>query len=231
MENTVNISALEEILGYKFNSHDNIFFATLHPAWLTRKAEVNNFERLEFLGDKVLGVSISNYLYKKFPKSSDGELSVRLSSIVSTESLINLAQKSGIIKYLKVPSYFINDRKVSSAIADMIEAIFAAIFLDSDLETSQKVITDLFCNFNLIQKNSEKDAKSKLQELMQAMGGELPVYTVLSQEGDAHLPVFSVQVAAQGDVATGKGNSKKEAEHNAAVAWLNEFSKKGRGKN
>lgn len=229
MENTVNIGALEEILGYKFKSHYNMLQATLHPAWLTKKSDVNNFERLEFLGDKVLGLSISNYLYKKFPKDSDGGLSVRLSAIVSTESLINLAQKSGIIKYLKIPSYFVSDHKVSSAIADMVEAIFAAIFLDSDFETSQKVITRLFCNLNLIHEISEKDAKSKLQELMQSRGLSLPVYNVLSQEGDAHIPIFRVRVCAEGFFAVGGGNSKKEAEHDAAVAWLEEFSKERRG--
>lgn len=219
-----DIDNLEEIIKYKFKSTENILVALKHPALAANKSQTKYFERLEFLGDKVLGLSIGDFLYEKFSSDSDGDLSVRISHLVNTESLIKLAKDSNIMECFSVPLYFLTENKVSSAIADMMEAVFASIFLDSDFKTTKEIITKLYCNFKFIYHHKEKDPKSRLQELMQAKNYSLPIYNVVSKSGDAHNPIFEVEVTAQENSTKALGNSKKAAEHEAAKKWLKKFS-------
>jgi len=213
-----HVAKLEEIIEYKFKNKSSLLVAISHPG--TKKNNLvyrREFERLEFLGDRVLGLSLANFLYEKFPSDSEGDLAMRIATLAGTDFLINLAKKTNIIDCFSIPKdFFISIHKNSSAIADMMEAVFGSVFLDSNFETIKEVIQKLWEDdiFNIVYK--KKDSKSKLQEISQARSDGLPVYRLLKMTGEAHDPVFEMEVTACGISMIGYGNSKKNAEHDAA---------------
>lgn len=217
-----NLGNLEQILGYKFKKQDDIFAAIQHPGINKRdKDAARKFEKLEFLGDRVLGLSLATLLYERFSQESEGDLAVRIATLAGTDFLIDLAKKTGIIKCFKIPrDFFVSINKTSSSIADMMEAVFAAIYLDSDFYTTKDVITRLWCNDINKVVYREKDAKSQLQEMFQAKEKALPTYRLLKMTGEAHDPIFEVEVTAGDHSAIGCGNSKKAAEHDAAAKLI-----------
>lgn len=217
-----NLENLEKILGYKFKDQEKIGAAILHPGLRKRdKDAARKFEKLEFLGDRVLGLSLASLLYEKFGRESEGDLAVRIATLAGTDFLIDLAKKTGIIKCFKIPrDFFVSINKTSSSIADMMEAVFAAIFLDSDFYTTKKIIAKLWSNDINKVVYKEKDAKSQLQEMFQAKDKILPAYRLLKMTGEAHDPIFEVEVTAGEYSAVGCGNSKKAAEHDAAAKLI-----------
>jgi ribonuclease-3 len=213
-----SVTKLQDIIGYKFNATKAVSVALFHHGLKKNaKDSAENFERLEFLGDRVLGLSLANLLYKKFPDDSEGDLAMRISVLAGTDFLINLAKKTKIVDCFSFPKdFFVSADKNSSAIADMTEAVFGAVFLDSNFETTADVITRLWKDDvgNIIYK--KKDSKSLLQEISQAKCSKLPTYRLMKMIGQAHNPIFEIEVTACGISSIGCGNSKKNAEHAAA---------------
>jgi ribonuclease-3 len=169
----------------------------------------------------VLGLSLANFLYERFPQDSEGDLAIRIAVSAGTDFLINLAKKIEIIDCFTLPKdFFLSSNKSSSSIADMFEAVLGAIFLDSNFETAMDVVVKLWKNDidNVVPK--EKDPKSRLQEVVQAETSELPSYRLIEMTGKAHDPVFRMEVKARGESAVGCGVSKKSAEHDAAARLL-----------
>lgn len=216
------ISKLEKIINYNFKSAEEISFAVVHPGFKKSSRQWSkHFERLEFLGDRVLGLSLASYLYENFSSDAEGDLAVRMATLAGTDFLIELAKKTKMIECFSVPKdFFISKNKTSSSIADMMEAVFAAVFLDSNFETARKIILALYAGDinRIIYK--EKDSKSHLQEIAQARNGDLPIYRLLKMEGDLHDPVFEVEVNALEMSEVGYGNTKKNAEHDAAARMI-----------
>ncbi|MDR1236093.1 MAG: ribonuclease III [Holosporaceae bacterium] len=216
------VTKLQDIIGYEFNDTKFVSVAVIH--YSLKKGEKNaaeDFERLEFLGDRVLGLSLAHLLYKKFPDDSDGDLAMRISVLAGTDFLIDLAKKTKIVDCLSFPKdFFVSTNKNSSAIADMVEAIFGAVFLDSNFETTSSVIAKLWKDAvgNVIYK--EKDSKTLLQEMSQAECSKLPIYRLIKMTGQAHDPIFEIEVTACKISALGCGNSKKNAEHDAAAKLI-----------
>ena len=222
--NTSNekIEKLQQLIGYVFKSRELISTALSHHGLKKndRTAAVR-FERLEFLGDRVLGLSLADFFYNNFPKDSESDFALRMSTLSGTEFLIEVAKRSKIFECFSIPKdFFVSINKNSSSIADMMEATFGAIFLDSDFRTAQKIILKLWQDDIYKVSFKEKDSKTQLQEFVQAKFKTLPQYRLLKMSGKQHDPIFEVEVTAGDESSVGYGNSKKNAEHDAATKIL-----------
>lgn len=221
------LSELEKIIGYEFKNKENISVAIVHPgANKFDRDFAKHFERLEFLGDRVLGLSLAYLIFSKFKKESEGDLAVRMSVLAGTDFLIDLAKKTRLIECFSYPKdLFVSKNKNSSSIADMMEAVLGAVFLDSGFPEAREVVTRLWGDDldKVIYK--KKDSKTRLQEIVQSRSEELPFYRLVKMSGEAHDPVFEIEVSACGEVASGFGNSKKNAEHDAAKKLIEKLSK------
>ncbi|MDR1333634.1 MAG: ribonuclease III [Holosporaceae bacterium] len=217
-----SVEKLQHIIGYKFNNVGVVNVALSHPGLKkSGKNSSRDFERLEFLGDRVLGLSLSNLLYEKFPDDSEGDLAMRISVLAGTDFLISLAKKTKIVDCFSFPKdFFVSVNKNSSSIADMMEAVVGAIFLDSNFETALGIVTKLWEEDISKVIYKKKDSKSLLQEMSQAECTELPVYRLVKMLGKAHDPIFEIEVSACGMSAVGCGNSKRNAEHDAACKLI-----------
>ncbi|MDR2158369.1 MAG: ribonuclease III [Holosporaceae bacterium] len=218
----LSVAKLQEIISYEFKNKNSVAIALSHPG-LKRgnKTSARDFERLEFLGDRVLGLSLSSFLYDRFPADSEGDLALRISILAGTDFLINMAKKTGIIDCFSIPSdFFVSGNKNSSSIADMMEAVFGAVFLDSDFETAKGIVLNL-CKDDVDDAvYKKKDAKTQLQEISQSKFQKLPVYRLIKTTGEAHNPVFEMEVAVGEMSAAGRGHSRKSAEHAAAAKLM-----------
>ena len=212
-----NFLIISEELKYKFKNLDLLKLALTHST----KQKLDNFstnERLEFLGDRVLGLVISNEIYYRFPLESEGELAKRFSELVSKKTLIKVAKKINLEKFIITKSS--QKKKISitdSILADTLEAIFAAIFIDSNFLTTQKIITELWNLEINRQKNPPMNPKSMIQEWCLKNKGPFPKYDLLKKKGPDHQPLFTVSLTIKNILSTnGKGKSIQEAEFMAA---------------
>ena len=179
----------------------------------------HNNERLEFIGDRVLGLSVAGLLYEMFPTEAEGELARRHASLVSTQTLARVAMEIGLESHIH--HGHMTAGRVQHVLADAMEAVFGAIYLESGFEAARDVIVSRWRDLAAEEIIAPKDAKTALQEFVQKNNnGELPVYDYLPQTGPAHNPVFNVSVTALGHTATGSGASKKEASTAAASELL-----------
>lgn len=185
-------------------------------------AEHNN-ERLEFIGDRVLGLSVAALLYEMFPNEHEGELARRHAVLVSTETLAYVASELGLDK--KIHHGHMTAGRIQHICANAMEAVFGAIFIDGGFEMAQKIIVSIWRDLAAADVTAPKDAKTALQELVQKMdNGALPEYEYLEQTGASHKPTFNVRVTAMGQSADGCGASKKAASIAAADALLKKLA-------
>lgn len=179
----------------------------------------NNNERLEFIGDRVLGLSVAGLLYDMYPNESEGELARRHAMLVSTETLGNVARQFELDKLVK--HGHMTAGRIQHILANAMEAILGAIYLDGGFDAAQNVIVGIWRNLAAQDVVAPKDPKTTLQELVQRSDdGNLPVYEYLDASGASHNPVFNVRVTAMGQSAIGKGSSKKAASVDAAQKLL-----------
>ena len=179
----------------------------------------HNNERLEFIGDRVLGLSVAALLYEMYPNESEGNLARRHAYLVSTETLARVAHQIEIEPELH--HGHMTGGKIDHILANAMEAIFGAIFLDSGFESARKIIVDMWHDMAAAEVVAPKDAKTALQEYVQKhTNGELPVYEYDEPTGALHNPTFTATVTALGKSATGIGASKKLAGINAAEKLL-----------
>lgn len=179
----------------------------------------HNNERLEFIGDRVLGLSVAALLYDMYPDEAEGGLARRHALLVSTETLAHVAKTIELEKHVR--HGHMTSGKINHILANAMEAVLGAIFLDSGFESARKVIVDLWTDLAAAEIVAPKDAKTALQELVQkANSGALPTYVYQEPTGASHNPEFTVIVSALGKSATGKGPSKKAASLDAASNLL-----------
>jgi|GEM_PF-276200 len=208
--------ATDEIEGYKFKDVSLLTRALVHSSFATRKSESN--ERLEFLGDRVIGLTIASMLYKRFPDDDEGALAIRLASLASTSSLA----KIGIQLHLdEILSLSPQERrrgglKNKNILADACEAVFGAIFLDGGFVVASSMAERFIRPLMEEAKTPVKDYKTRLQEFSQKINKTYPVYTLISREGQAHLPQFTVGCECQGQSVIAKGSSQRDAQQEAA---------------
>ncbi len=208
-----------EILGYEFTNRGLLTAALTHRS----SCVAINYERLEFLGDRVLGLVIADLLMENFPTENEGDLSQRFHALVRKESLAEIAYKIGLPPLIRMghTEHECGGRENEAIIADVFESVLGAVYLDGGLEPAKKIITQYF--MPAMSKNSTppQDAKTTLQEWLQSKGLGLPKYTLVKQKGPDHQPTFIVAVTAgQLGSAEGIGKSKRAAEQEAAANML-----------
>lgn len=211
------ISELARRIGHPF-SDDSLFELALTH----RSCGKTNNERLEFLGDSILNFVIAADLFKRFPDAKEGELSRLRARLVKGVTLSEVARELGLGDYLRLGSGELKSGgyRRDSILADAVEAIIGAIYLDSDMEVARGYILTWFNDRleNLDLKESMKDSKTRLQEYLQSRRQPLPQYDLVKVEGEAHAQTFYIvcQVEGLANAAEGKGNSRRQAEQNAA---------------
>lgn len=202
-------------LDYKFKNVELLNLA-LTQSGIDSK---HNNERLEFIGDRVLGLSVAAMLYEMYPNEAEGNLARRHAFLVSTDTLAHVAKMIDLEQNLR--HGHMTGGKTNHILANAMEAVLGAIFLDSGFETARKIITDIWRDLASAEIVAPKDAKTALQEFVQKNGhGDLPIYEYNEPTGASHNPEFTATVTALGKSATGVGASKKLASLNAAENLL-----------
>lgn len=214
-------------IGVSFTNLDLLIEAFTHRSYINEHREYagNHNERLEFLGDAVLELAVTDFLFKKYPGSAEGELTNYRAALVNTVSLASSAQAIGINDYLLLSKGESKDmgRARDVILADAFEAIIGAIYLDSGYESAEKFIAaHLYTKIDeVIEKRAYQDAKSRFQEIAQEKKGQTPSYKTLSEVGPDHNKRFTIGVfIGSEEIAQGEGQSKQEAEQAAATAGL-----------
>jgi len=216
-----DINKIEDSLKYNFKNRQLLESAITHTSILNKKNDYT-YERLEFLGDRVLGLSIANLIYKKFLNESEGELARRIAVLVSGKMLAKIAININLQNYIRVSENFnFSNGQNYSILSDTMEAIIGAIFLDSNYNEVKNVIQLLWKEYILADEMPPKDSKSALQELAMQLKYEMPLYSNYEKEGPDHSPKFTVEVSIKGiNKIQGLGQSKKSAEADAANKLL-----------
>ena len=217
---------LEEKLGYTFHDRRLLENALTHSSYANEnksKGETSN-ERLEFLGDSVLGMVVADHLYRTHPNMPEGELTRTRAALVCEDSLVEVAAQLELGQYLKLGrgEDAGGGRKRPSIQADAVEAVIAAVYLDGGIGSARKLITNfILTNNEREQEGAVRDFKTALQELVQRESGRVLSYRLMGESGPDHAKVFSVEVDLDGKpIGAGEGRSKKEAEQNAAKAAM-----------
>ncbi|HHW02903.1 MAG TPA: ribonuclease III [Thermoanaerobacterales bacterium] len=222
------LKRLQEIIGIAFNSIELLNNAFIHPSYTNEQNSISseNNQRLEFLGDAVLELVVSHYLYEKYPEMTEGQMTKARAYTVCEQSLAAASKNLLLGDYLVLGKGEENTggREKPSILADTFEALIGAIYLDKNIETARQfIIKNLE---GVIQKAVEgeesRDYKTLLQEMLQKLSPERVCYEVVKEEGPDHAKVFHVEVLWKGEVmGMGSGKSKKEAEQLAAKQALN----------
>lgn len=215
---------LEEIssnLNYNFQNLKLLEMALLHPS-LKKKRRSYDFERLEFLGDRILGLIIAEKLFLQFSQESEGDLAKRLAVLVNKETCLQVASALGLGQvYQKLGAEI---GATPTILADAMEAIIGAIYLDGGLDSVQEIIQRLWQDQIRSAKKPPKDHKSSLQEWSQKLGYGVPEYKLLEMTGPAHAPHFIIEVKVKDFSAQAEGASKRIAEQEAARLLLEKVS-------
>ena len=196
MSETKLYKEFELIIAYTFNDKKNLYNSLIHPSSIKIKKDrlINNlyeFERLEFLGDKILGLSIASLIFKKFDNFNEGSLTKKLSYLVQRDFLYKIALELKLNKFLKYSHKKENNRMNKSILADSVESLIGSIFIDGGYNSAFKFINKFWSPYLDIQESNEQDPKTKLQELSQQKYQKLPVYKLIKKVGFSHSPVFS----------------------------------------
>ncbi len=214
---------LEERIGYTFSHYDHLERALTHASARKKSSIDFHYERLEFLGDRVLGLAVTHILFEHFPEASEGELSLRLNSLVNTKTLVEIADEMKLHEFIRTGGDLktLTGRQMQSVRADVLEALICSIFLDGGLEPVTDFITRFWRDRLSDDSAARRDSKTELQEWAHANQFGTPSYKEKTRSGPDHDPVFTVTVRV-GDLgeAEGTGRSKRLAEQAAAAAIL-----------
>lgn len=210
--------------GMVFNQEKLIYTALTHPSYAQQKGISDNNQRLEFLGDAVLNFIVAEYLYKNYPQKGEGELTKIRAKVVCEKALLNVAKTINLGDYLLLGKgeEMSGGRKRKSILADTVEAVIGAVYLDQGYDSARDfVLKHLEDIITKTASGDYYDYKSKLQEIVQARNKENVTYNILKESGPAHCKNFTAGVFYKEQLlATGEGKSKKEAEQNAAEKVL-----------
>ncbi|HEX7006628.1 MAG TPA: ribonuclease III [Alphaproteobacteria bacterium] len=221
-----SLASLERVLGHDFADPALLEEALTHPgAARTAGGRRINYERLEFLGDRVLGLAVADLLLRRHPDENQGKLARRLSALVRQEALVEVATTLGLGAYVRAAKGEGPDaqRAQAAALADSCEAVIGALFIDGGWPVAARFVERHWAPLMDAEPRPPKDAKTALQEWAQGRGLGLPHYEVVASVGPDHSPSFSVRVRVEGvpdAAATATAGSKRAAEQAAAAALL-----------
>ncbi len=221
-------SELENSLQHTFADVALLDAALTHPSLRDSKRGVAEYERLEFLGDRVLGLIMAERLYRQLPLSTEGDLSKRHAALVNRDALRGIALAMGLDRYLRLAKgeSVMADRRNLAVLSDAVEAIIGALYIDGGLEVARRFINSRWKDIGDA-RPAPKESKTELQEWAQGKGLPLPVYRVIERSGPAHAPEFMVELSVMGqkDVIS-RGASRRAAEKSAAFAMLEQIGNK-----
>ena len=225
------MEAIEEKLGYSFKSRGLLMNALTHSSYANenrgRSCESN--ERLEFLGDSVLGLVVADALYRRFPDLPEGRMTRLRARLVCEESLHRVAGELGLGEYMRLGrgEEHTGGRNRTSILADAVEALIAAMYLDGGMDVAHDFIARYILSTLDTGRAVDGDSKTELQELVQRKSGSVLSYELLGESGPDHDKTFTSQVSLNGrPIGSGSGRTKKEAEQAAARAALAELNAK-----
>lgn len=214
-------AAIAEITGFAVTDHELLRYALTHAS--ARGASANDYQRLEFLGDRVLALVVAEMLFKAHGEAPEGELSLRLNALVNAETLAEIADEAGLSDLIRVAGEIRaqSGRKRVNLRADVTEALIAVLYLEGGVEAARQFITRYWEPRSRGARAARRDAKTALQEWAHQQSRSAPTYRIEDREGPDHDPVFEVSVEVEGfETGFGKGRSKREAEQAAAAAVL-----------
>ncbi len=215
------VENLEQKIGHNFKDKDLLHTALTHSS----AASSANYERLEFLGDRVLGLVIAHLLYEKFPHEREGDLAKRLSSLVQGSMLAEIAVKINLGDFIQLSVAERNSGggENDNILADVFEAIIGALYMDSGLDECSRLIRELWEDVLDTMKAPPQHPKTSLQEWAQGQALPLPVYEIADQQGPDHAPVFDVRLQVKGyEDVVAQGRTRQEAEKEAALIFMKE---------
>lgn len=223
------IENLAEKLAYRFDRPDVLEVALSHAS--AAASEMQTYERLEFLGDRVLGLVMADYLMRHHPSENEGNLARRFAWLVDRNSLAEVAAGLELGEFLRLTpgEQKAGTAKNASVLADSMEAVIGAIYRDGGLEAARPIIERLWAPLAERAVEPPRDAKTALQEKVQSRGMAPPHYRTLDRTGPDHAPLFTVEVGIEDGSATGEGPSKRAAEQAAAQVLLKSLEGKNHG--
>lgn len=222
---TLPIEDLEKEIGHVFKDQEYLKDALTHSSTGHEK----DYERLEFLGDRVLGLTVAQMLFKRFPDEPEGDLAKRLSALVQGSFLAQIARKINLGSYVEFSPA---ERQAGGAdneniLADVFEAVIGALYLDGGFDKCHDLIERLWAESFYEMKAPPQHPKTKLQEWAQSEGLSLPHYEIVAQSGPDHAPIFDVQLSIEGhENVIAQGSSRQEAEKNAAMFFIEQMGDK-----
>ena len=214
-----DLGGLEEKLGHRFSDPALLERALSHAS----AAPSLSNERLEFLGDRVLGLVVAETLHSHYPHESEGALTVRFHALVRAETCARVAEAIGLPAYVKHTGGFDSARARAAILSDVCEAVIAALYLDGGMAAARPFIERYWAvTFGDTGLSAQmRDAKTRLQEWAQGRGLAAPIYREIARTGPAHAPRFTIEAVLEGETPeTGEGGSKREAEQEAAAKLL-----------
>jgi ribonuclease-3 len=215
----------EDLLDYRFRRPELLREALTHRSAAggraKRRGQGSN-ERLEFIGDRVLGLLMAEWLAERFPDEQEGQLGPRHAYLVSRDALFLVGEEIGFSRVLSLGANeaLTGVARLANVVADAMEAAIGAMYLDGGLEAARRVVRAAWGRAMEAQKLPPKDPKTALQEKLLGRGEKLPVYDVVASIGPSHAPKFLVRASGGGRTATGEGGSKRSAERLAAASLL-----------
>tara|TARA_B100001146_G_scaffold53042_1_gene46394 strand:- start:908 stop:1567 length:660 start_codon:yes stop_codon:yes gene_type:complete len=211
------LNNLQKKISIKFKNLNYLKKSITHKSY----DPLNNYEKLEFLGDRILGFVISKKLIELYPKEKEGVLDKKLASLVNKNQCLEVAKIIGLEKFILVGNKSAKTKVENKIIADSIEALIGAIYYDKGFEVSEKFILNIWKNFIKLSEETIIDSKTKLQEYSLKKFKSLPIYKLVSSSGPKHKPKFTISVRLKDTkLYEGSGDSKKKAEQNAAKKLL-----------
>ena len=211
------LNTLQKKINIKFKSINYLKKAITHKSY----DSLNNYEKLEFLGDRVLGLVISKKLIELYPDQKEGVLDKRLASLVNKNRCLEVAKNIGLEKFILIGNKSNKSKIENKILSDCIEALIGAIYYDKGFEASEKFILNMWKSFISSSEVSIVDSKTKLQEYSLKKFKSLPIYKLVSSSGPKHKPKFTISVKLKNTkLFEGSGNSKKKAEQSAAKILL-----------
>ena len=210
------LTNLQKKINIKFKNINNLKKSITHKSYNS----IDNYEKLEFLGDRILGFVISKKLIELYPNEKEGFLDKKLASLVNKNKCLDIAKTIGLEKFILVGNNSKN-KVENKIVADSIEALIGAIYYDKGFEICEKFILNMWKNFINLTEETLIDSKTKLQEYSLKKFKSLPIYKLVSRSGPKHKPRFSISVRLKDSkFFNGQGDSKKKAEQNAAKNFL-----------